>query len=161
MLWSTIIIIISEDPFIRELDDSHAGHTFAITILSAYIMNRNILTVMRIHFVHVIRRKPHLLDGTVMTRTGWSGSFSVGSCITENRALVEIPFRVVSHRMAGLTQIQEKHLEHKHLQQRMQHAFACELSMCKGHVWTFDLFVASKWCHVGSIIASENCHSCQ
>ena len=43
ILWS-VIIIIWKDPFIRELNDSHADHTFAMTIRSAYIMNRKVLS---------------------------------------------------------------------------------------------------------------------
>jgi len=39
--------VISEDPFIRELDDSHAGHMLAMAICSAYITNIKFgLTVM-------------------------------------------------------------------------------------------------------------------
>ena len=65
------------DPHIRELDDSHAGHMLAMATHSSYIMNRKVLSysqlrsvasVMRIHFLHVIKRKPHLHDGTVMTK---------------------------------------------------------------------------------------------
>jgi len=58
--------------FIRELGDSHVSHVFAMAPCSAYIMNKNHLThssMFCIYTFYVMKRKPHLHDGTVMEDT--------------------------------------------------------------------------------------------
>ena len=72
-----MIIIISEDPYIHLMKPDSRIRELVMPTHSAYIMNRKVLSysqlrsvasVMRIHFLHVIKRKPHLHDGTVMTK---------------------------------------------------------------------------------------------
>jgi len=56
----------------------------------AYTMKRKLQPdsdVLRIHFLHVMKRNPYLHDGTVMVDTG-------------NNSLVELPLVVTSHQMS-------------------------------------------------------------
>jgi len=52
-------------PFIRELDDSHVGHSLAEAPSTKFLVLLSLSNVVRVHVLQVIKRKPCLHDGAV------------------------------------------------------------------------------------------------
>ena len=102
----------------------------------AYTMKRKLQpdsNVLRVHFLHIMKRKPHFHDGTVLVMVD-----------TSNNSSVELPLAVSSHQMSDWLRF-GKHLEHNHHKQRtVKYVFACEL--CKCNRYTSEHFVSLCFC---------------